>query len=99
MINPENEALSKERAYEVKCREFRDVDEQLDALKKRHEELKEWLIDNAGGDRMEHGVKIAQIERKGVIDYGKLLHDMDISKTVVEAYRKDNIAYWAVKRY
>ena len=61
--------------------------------------LKEDLLHRSGGERMEHGLKISERERKGSVDIKRMIEDGVIDEYIAEKYTRPSTKYWEVRTY
>lgn len=91
VIDNENEALHDAvAAYNAVCDEF-------DFAKDLKDKLKDEIVSNLLHPRVKVGKNRMQlIQKKGEIDYSKLITDLGIADDVVERYRKPSSQYWKI---
>lgn len=85
--------------YELLCERMVELIRREKELAQEKSELREELLAEAGGDRMEYGIQVRQCERQGSVDYTKLCSELGIAAETVERYRKPKESYWLVKTY
>ncbi len=85
--------------YELMCQKMRDILSKRKELEAEYKELREDIIANVGGDRMEYGIKVTKRERAGAIDYKRMIEDGLIDESSLEYYKKPNIEVWEIRSY
>lgn len=91
-----------EEYYKNKCQELKDLLSLEKEIAKKKEDLKKAIIELAGGDRMEYGINVKLVTRKGTTDYTSLLKDHFTDEKIErmkEEYRKDSKDYYDVRAY
>ena len=61
--------------------------------------LKEKAKDQAGGERMEYGIKVQKVTVRGSVDYNKMVTNLQIDEATVEEFRKAPSEYWKITSY
>lgn len=85
--------------YEERCVEMRELLREEKELATKKQALKEQIVEMAGGDRMEYGIKLQYRVSKGNIDYPKFIKDCKVEESTLEFYRKPDREYWEVRSY
>lgn len=89
--------------YKEVCEEMKAVLQLEKEVADKKGKLKKIIIKCAGGDRLEHGIKVSERIRQGVIDYKALAKEFfpieEEFKKVSEEYRKDCTCFWEVRSY
>ena len=90
-------------SYKEICAEMRDIIQIEKEVAAKKEELRKKIIDMAGGDRMENGIKITKRTSKGSTDYKGALQKMypvgDDFEIICDTYRKPDREFWEVRSY
>lgn len=85
--------------YESLCLTLSKLLRDKKELDSKLSEIKDQVIKLAGGDRMEHGIKVTRRTRSGAIAYQSLLDDLELTSDTLEMYRGPAVEYWEVKNY
>lgn len=85
--------------YEGLCIEMRELMREEKELASKKDALKKSIIELAGGDRMEYGIKLQYRVSKGSIDYPKFIKSSGVEESTLEFYRKADREYWEVRSY
>lgn len=85
--------------YEELCERMRQIYTQEKALAAEKVNLKKSMVDYAGGERMENGIKLSFVDPTTLMDYKKLIADLDLSEELLSQYRKPKAGYWTTKPY
>lgn len=72
--------------YEQICEEWKAEYTRLKEQEAYVFELRQKLVDMAGGDRMEFGVKVQHVESKGKVDWKAIATEMQASKEIIEKH-------------
>ncbi len=85
--------------YQDLCLEMKELlsEEKERAAKKS--EIRSQIIEMAGCNRMEYGIKLQSITSKGTIDYPKFVKDCKVEESTLEFYRKPERTCWKVSSY
>lgn len=90
---------TQEQIYKDNCEELSEAIRIEKEIKVKVDELKKTVIEMAGGERMEYGIKVAYIPTKGTLDYKKIVEELDLEDTLLEKYRKPESGYWVARNY
>jgi len=99
-MNNVKDIISFEReSYKALCEEMTELLTLEKEIEAKKAELREKLIEKAGGERMEYGIKLQWKTAMGAIDYSKLVKNMGIEEALLEFYRKPDREYWEIRKY
>ena len=93
------EFVNERSEYQALCYELKEVSQLRKEAEAKEKELKARIVEIAGGDRMEFGVRVSLKERKGSFDMKAVFTDMNITHEEGEKYRKEGSTYWDVRGY
>lgn len=85
--------------YKNLCDEMRDILRYEKELADRKAKTRELLIKEAGGDRVEYGIKVEYRTAKGSIDYKKAVESLAIKEDYLEKFRGSPRNAWYVVAY
>ena len=85
--------------YKKLCDEMRAVLSLEKEIAERKKELRDLIIDQAGGNRLEFGIKVSVIDVKGRVNYSRLITDLEIDEATLEDYREPTAERWDVRSY
>jgi len=88
-----------EKDYQALCKEMTAILQLEKEVAARKKIVKEQVIKQAGGNRLEFGIKVMQITVKGRIDYTKIVSDLEIDEATLEDYRAPAMTRWDVRNY
>ena len=88
-----------EKDYQALCKEMTAILQLEKEVAERKKIVKEQVIKQAGGERLEFGIKVMQVTVKGRIDYNKLVTDWEIDEATLEDYRAPTAVRWDVRNY
>ena len=90
----------KREEYREVCEEMKRVLQEEKEMAVKKSELRERLVEMAGGDRMEYGIKVTSRTSAGSVDYKNIVADhLDIDEAVKEHYRRPGRSFWEVRSY
>lgn len=83
--------------WEKLAKQYKDATAQIAALEEDAARIKQEMIRRAEGNSCEGaGIQLLKIERKGAVDYKKVINDFDIQYDESK-YKADDTSYWSVK--
>lgn len=88
-----------DKDYQALCKEMTAILQLEKEVAERKKIVKEQVIKQAGGDRLEYGIKVMQVTVKGRVDYNKLVTDWEIDEATLEDYRTPTAVRWDVRNY
>lgn len=91
-----------QETYKDLCMEMRDILSLEKEIKAKKEELRKKILEQAGGDRMEYGIKVASYKVSGGYDWEKIAKDYlkkEVLDVVKEVYKKEDRTTWRVTNY
>lgn len=75
------------QTYRDICEEWKSVKQLLVEVEAKEAELKQKIIKEAGGERLEHGVKVSIIEVRGSIKYKDIPEVKALDANYLDAFR------------
>lgn len=88
----------KTSAYEQCCEAWKAASRRLKEAEAAEKEAREMMLFMAGGERMEHGVKITEVSRANGYDY-KAYCDIKVSSEELAPFKKPDTKYFKVSLY
>lgn len=86
--------------YRDLCEEMKSVLQLEKEVAARKDKLRKELIEVAGGERMEYGIKLTQKSSMGAVDYKQIVEDhLNIDDVMKDSYRKPGRSFWEVRSY
>lgn len=86
--------------YKDLCEEMKSILQLEKEVAAKKEEVRKRLIEQAGGDRMEYGVKVEWRVAQGSIDYKAMANELiGENEELAEKFRKPAKGYWQVRSY
>ena len=88
-----------DKDYQALCKEMTAILQLEKEVAERKKIVKEQVIKQAGGNRLEYGIKVIEVIVKGRIDYTKLVREWEIDEATLEEYRTPTAVRWDVRNY
>ena len=88
-----------DKDYQALCKEMTAILQLEKEVAERKKIVKEQVIKQAGGNRLEYGIKVMEVIVKGRIDYTKLVREWEIDEATLEDYRTPTAVRWDVRNY
>lgn len=88
-----------EDEYKELCKEMTAILQLKKEVAHREKAIKPLLIEKAGGNRLEYGIKVTRIECRGTVDYSRIVTEWEIDEATLEEYRKPTYEKWDVRNY
>lgn len=85
--------------YQAVCEEWKQAIVELKEKEAEVAKLREQLISLAGGERMEFGVKIANILTKGKTNYKAIVEELGVDQETIEKHTGMPETVWRVTKY
>ena len=83
--------------WEKLAKQYKDAAAQIAALEEDAARIKQEMIKRAQGNSCQGaGIQLLKIERKGAVDYKRVINDFDIQYDESK-YRAADTSYWSVK--
>ena len=85
--------------YKALCEEWLSASTQLFELEAYVASLRSEIISQSGGERMEYGVTVQQVNSKGKVDYKGACSFLKVDDSILDAFRGEPSSYWKITRY
>lgn len=88
-----------DKDYQALCKEMTAILQLEKEVAERKKIVKEQVIKQAGGNRLEYGIKVMEVIVKGRVDYTRLVREWEIDEATLEEYRAPTAVRWDVRNY